>query len=125
MKKKRICKGCGVEVAWAEGFVRSPDYCDDCLSGSNPDKPIKAQSLYKRMPSGKYAVMACKVKGMVGRLLKKGTFVNSATDGSWPDGMMVFNIRSRTVFEIKGTDILIVLDPPDVVKKRINSTYPK
>lgn len=125
MKEKRICKGCGVEVAKKKGFVRSPDYCDACLNGSNPDKPIKAQSLYRRMPGGKYAVMACEVTGMVGRLLNKGAFITSATDGSWPDGMMVFNIRSRTIFEIKGTDIVIVLDPPEVVRKRISSTYPK
>lgn len=130
MKTVRVCKSCGGKFEWVPRFRRPPEYCKKCRSGANIDRSIAVQSMARRLPNGKYIVMSCEYDGMVGNMLNKTTLTHSARDGFWPEGMLVFNVDTRQVYKIVGKEyttqkIVPISDPPETVKKRINSSFPK
>jgi len=88
------------------------------------------QATKKRLPNGKYIVVGCVHTGMIGNVLRKTALTTSAYDGHWPEGMMLFNVKSRRVYKIQGEEdttqiIVLVSDPPEPVKRRIKSSFPK
>jgi len=130
MKKVRICKACGGEFEWEPKFRRPHDYCEKCRRGAKTDRSIKVQSMIRGLPNGKYIVMKCEHGVMIGNVFNRTKLTYAAYDGYWPEGMMVFNVNTRKVYEIKGKEhtnqkILLVLDPPETVKRRIKSSFPK
>ena len=132
MKKlrERTCKGCGAKFYWKPSFRRPRDYCPECRSGVNVDRSIMMQATRKRLPNGKYVVVQCIHTGMIGNVLKKTALMTTAYDGFWPEGMMVFNVKSRRVYKVQGEEkttqiIVLVSDPPEAVKNRIKSSFSK
>lgn len=128
--RKRTCKACGAGFYWIARFKRPHDYCKKCRKIARLDRSIKVQSLSYNLPNGKYIVMRCVHEGMIGNVIKKSVLANSAYDGFWPEGMMVFNIKTRRVYEIQGEEqksqeVEHVPDPPEAVKRRIKSSFPK
>jgi len=128
--RERTCKACGATFYWKPRFRRPRDYCKKCRSGVNITRSILMQATRKRLPSGKYVVVQCIHTGMIGNVLKKTALMTAAYDGFWPEGMMVFNVKSRKVYKIQGEEkttqiIVLVSDPPEAVKRRINSTFSK
>lgn len=128
--RERTCKACGAKFYWKPSFRRPRDYCPECRSGARVDQSIFIQSTARRLPNGKYVVVQCVYAGMIGNVVKKNLLMTEAYNGTWPEDMMLFNVKSRRVYKIQGEEsttqiIVLVSDPPETVKRRIKSSFPK
>jgi len=129
METVRRCKGCEHLFSQNSNPRNLYDYCEVCRKEYNGKGSIEYQMVMKGLPNGKYVVMQCDYVGMIGNELSKTELVGSAMDGCWPEGMLVFNMPTREVYEIVGKElktqhIVSLAEIPEIVSKRIESSHP-